>query len=160
MFAGGWALDAAEGVCTGGNLAVTDILDLLASLVDKSLVLADMQRGEARYGLLETVRQYARDRLVEASEEAEVRTRHRAWCLGVARQADAELRGPNQSVCWSGWKPNTITCGRRWSGARRIPLARGRAYGCPENSFGFGTSGATGLRRVIGSKPHWPEAKT
>jgi predicted ATPase len=98
VFAGGWTLDAAESVCAGGSVDAANILDLLTSLVDKSLVLAEMQRGEARYWLLETVRQYARDRLVEAGEEAEVRTRHRAWYLTLAEHAEVELRGPRQRI--------------------------------------------------------------
>jgi predicted ATPase/class 3 adenylate cyclase len=98
VFAGGWALDAAEGICTGRNLEATDILDLLTSLVDKSLVQAETHRGEARYRLLETVRQYARDRLVEASEEVDVRTRHRAWYVALAERADREPRGPRQRI--------------------------------------------------------------
>ena len=98
VFAGGWILEAAESVCAGGSVETVSILDLLTSLVDKSLVLAETQRGEARYRLLETVRQYARDRLREAGEEAEVRTRHRAWCVKLAEQADAEIRGPHQGV--------------------------------------------------------------
>ena len=96
VFAGGWTLEAAESVCAGGGVDPTGILDLLTSLVDKSLVLAETQHGEARYRLLETVRQYACDRLVEAGEEAEVRTRHRAWCVALAEQADTEIHGPRQ----------------------------------------------------------------
>jgi predicted ATPase/class 3 adenylate cyclase len=98
VFARGWTLEAVESVCAGESVETTAILDLLTSLVDKSLVLAETQRGDARYRLLETVRQYARDRLREAGEEAEVRTRHRAWCLTLAEQADAELRGPRQRI--------------------------------------------------------------
>ena len=97
-FAGGWTLEAAESVCAGGSVEASSILDLLASLADKSLVFVEMQRGEARYRFLETVRQYAQDRLLEASEGAEIRTRHREWCLRLAQRADPELRGPNQSV--------------------------------------------------------------
>ena len=98
VFAGGWTLDAAEGVCTGGNVEATDILELLTSLVDKSLVLAETQRGEARYRLLDTVRQYARDRLAETGDEADVRTRHRAWYVAFAERADREYRGPRQRI--------------------------------------------------------------
>ena len=98
VFAGGWTLEAAESVCPGGTVEAAAILDLLASLVDKSLVLVEAKRGEARYRLLETVRQYARDCLTEAGEEAVVRTRHRAWCVTFAEQADPELRGPRQRV--------------------------------------------------------------
>ena len=69
------------------------MLDLLTALVEKSLVLAEERAGEARYRLLETVRQYARDRLLEAGEAAAVRERHRDWFLALAEAAEPELRG-------------------------------------------------------------------
>jgi non-specific serine/threonine protein kinase len=93
VFAGGWTLEAAEAICEGGNVEAANILDVLTSLVDKSLVLAETQAGESRYRLLETVRQYARDRLVEAGEEAVVRTQHRAWCVTLAKRIEAGLFG-------------------------------------------------------------------
>jgi len=99
VFAGGWTLEAAEAVCAGGVVEVASILDVLTSLVDKSLVLAETQHGEARYRLLETIRQYARHRLVEAGEDPEVRTRHRDWYMALAESAEPEMRGTNQ-VAW------------------------------------------------------------
>ncbi len=68
VFAGGFSLDAAEAVCVGSDLDVAQVLDLLTRLVDKSLVLFEEHNGEGRYLLLETVRQYALDRLLEAGE--------------------------------------------------------------------------------------------
>jgi predicted ATPase len=99
VFAGGWTLEAAEAVCGGGSVEADQVLDLLTSLVDKSLVLAEMHHGEARYRLLETVRQYGRDRLVESNEAAPVRTRHRDWYLALAERAEPELRRASQD----GW---------------------------------------------------------
>jgi tetratricopeptide (TPR) repeat protein len=75
---------------------VVDVLDLLASLVDKSLVTVEEQDGAARYRLLETVRQYAGERLAQADEIAEARDRHLDWCLALALAAEAELRGPGE----------------------------------------------------------------
>ena len=98
VFAGGWTLEAAESVCAGGNLEAVNVLDRLTSLVDKSLVLAETQHGEARYRLLETVRQYAWGRLVESNEASEVRTRHRDWYLDLAERVEPKLRGPEQGV--------------------------------------------------------------
>ena len=98
VFAGGWTLEAAETVCAGEGVEARAILDVLTSLVDKSLVPAETQHGEARYRLLETVRQYARDRLVEAGEETGVRARHRDWYLRLAEQAEPELRGSEQEL--------------------------------------------------------------
>lgn len=86
VFAGGWTLDAAETICAGSGIESPDVLDLLTHLVDKSLVVVEPPREEARYRLLETVRQFARDRLVESGETAEVRGRHRDWFLALAER--------------------------------------------------------------------------
>src|SRR5207302_1650733 len=80
-------------------LRADNILDLLGHLVDKSLVLAEARGDDVRYRLLETVRQYARDRLLETGEAAAVRARHLAYFLDLAEQAEPALRGPEQ-VAW------------------------------------------------------------
>ena len=98
VFAGGWTLEAAEAICARGGVDADQVLDLLTSLVEKSLVLAETQAGEARYRFLETVRQYARDRLGETGEEADVRTRHRAWYVALAERAEREPSGPRQRI--------------------------------------------------------------
>jgi len=98
VFAGGWALEAAESICAGGSLDAAAILDLLTSLVDKSLLLAETQSGEARYRLLQTIRQYAWDRLVESNEAADMRKRHRDWYSALAERAAPELWGPRQAL--------------------------------------------------------------
>jgi non-specific serine/threonine protein kinase len=72
------------------------VLDLLAHLVDKNL--AVYEEKEQRYRLLETVRQYARDRLLEAGEADNLRTRHRDFFLGLAEEAEPKLRGPEQDM--------------------------------------------------------------
>src|SRR6516225_8299379 len=94
VFAGGWSLEAAEAICSGNGVAASDILDLLTQLVDKSLVITETQSGEARYRLLETVRQYGWERLVESKEAAKIRTRHRNWYLEFAERAEPRLVGP------------------------------------------------------------------
>ncbi len=64
VFSGGWTLEAAEGVCADGDVDSQDVLDLLAKLTRKSLVIADaMPEGAVRYALLETVRDYAHQKL-------------------------------------------------------------------------------------------------
>jgi predicted ATPase len=98
VFAGGWTLEAAEAICAGGGVEADQVLDLLTSLVDKSLVVAETHRDEARYRQLETLRQYGWDRLIEAREMAKIRTRHRTWYLGLAERADARLRGPEDTM--------------------------------------------------------------
>jgi predicted ATPase/DNA-binding CsgD family transcriptional regulator len=98
VFAGGCTVEAAESICPGDGMEAADVLDLLMRLVDKSLVLMDAQAGEARYRLLETVRQYGRDRLWDSGESVNVQDRHLDWYLGLAERAEAELRGPGQEV--------------------------------------------------------------
>ncbi len=100
VFAGGFTLEAAEAVCTGDGIEKADILDLLTFLVDKSLVMATIKEGpvaEARYRLLETVRQYGADRLREHAPDAVWHDRHRDYFLAMAERAEPELHGPDQT---------------------------------------------------------------
>jgi tetratricopeptide (TPR) repeat protein len=95
-FAGGWTLEGAEAVGAGGDIEVADVLDLLANLVEKSLVAMDAE-GQ-RYRLVETVRQYAQERLDESGEGDAARTRHLAFYLALAEKASLELVGPGQGM--------------------------------------------------------------
>jgi predicted ATPase/class 3 adenylate cyclase len=97
VFAGGWTMEAAEAVCAGDDIEAWDVLDLLSNLVDKSLVVYEEQRVEARYRFSESMRQYARERLLEAGEEALVRGRHRDCFLELAGRAEPELLGAAQA---------------------------------------------------------------
>jgi predicted ATPase/DNA-binding CsgD family transcriptional regulator len=99
VFAGGFALEAAEAVGSGGGIEEGEVLDLLTSLVDKSLVVAAERGGEVRYRLLETVRQYAAEKLKEAGEEDELGRRHAGFFLRFAREAEPHLKGHEQ-VAW------------------------------------------------------------
>jgi predicted ATPase/class 3 adenylate cyclase len=98
VFAGGFALDAAEAVGRFGDLDVLDVADLLGSLVDKSLVVAEPAGASLRYRLLETIRLFAAERLAEAAEEeaAAVAAAHCAHFLAVAEEAAPGLTGPEQ----------------------------------------------------------------
>lgn len=97
VFAGGFNLDAAEGVCADERVPADSVLDMLARLVDKSLVA--IERGEQgwRYRLLETVREYAWERLSESSDAAGARSKHASYFLQLAHSAEHELRGPDLS---------------------------------------------------------------
>jgi predicted ATPase/DNA-binding NarL/FixJ family response regulator len=99
VFAGGFMLEAAEDVCAGEDLKEDEVLEVLSHLVDKSLVLVDQQDGEMRYRLLETVRQYASEKLKEAGEEAEVSQSHAAYHLALAEVAEPGLKGA-RPVAW------------------------------------------------------------
>jgi predicted ATPase/DNA-binding SARP family transcriptional activator len=118
VFAGGWTLAAAEAVCAGGGIEEWEVLDLLTRLVDQSLATYEEPQeagwgprtvpagtggapwgpAPGRYRLLETMRQYARDRLLEAGEAAVVRGRHYEWCLALAEEAEPELYGAEQTA--------------------------------------------------------------
>ncbi len=97
VFASGFTLEAAEAVCPGQDLDAADVLDVLTHLVEKSLVV--FQEQEGRYRLLDTVRQYGRDKLLDAEEAADVRTRHRDFFLAGAEDAEHHLRGA-EDVTW------------------------------------------------------------
>jgi tetratricopeptide (TPR) repeat protein len=98
VFAGGWTLEAAEQVCTGGEVERWDVLDLLAGLANKSLVLLEEGENSSRYRLLETIRQYAAERLATSGEEVLVRGKHLAWCVALLEEAEPQLKGPEQSA--------------------------------------------------------------
>src|SRR5262249_54927071 len=81
VFVGGWTLDAVRAVGAGGAVDRHDVIDVIGRLVDKSLVLMDDQGTEGRYRLLETIRQYALERLAETGDADTVRARHREFYL-------------------------------------------------------------------------------
>ena len=88
VFAGGWTFEAAEAVIG------PEALDLLSHLVDKSLVVAEEHEEQRRYRLLETIRQYARDKLLEWGEAPTVRDLHLETYLHLAVEAEPRLEGP------------------------------------------------------------------
>jgi tetratricopeptide (TPR) repeat protein len=96
VFAGSFDLAAAEGVCGGDGLPAESIYDLVAGLVDKSVLASEHHAGTGRYRLLETVRQYGQDKLHEAGATATLRTRHRDYYLELAERFDADWAGPRQ----------------------------------------------------------------
>jgi predicted ATPase len=98
VFVGSFGLDTAEAVCGSSGLDVLDIAALLGSLVDKSLVVAEPAATALRYRLLETIRLFAAERLVEAGDEqaAAVAAAHCTHYLAVAETAAAYLTGPEQ----------------------------------------------------------------
>ena len=96
-FANGFTLEAAEAVCAGDGVERGEILDLLCRLVDKSLVLVGRRGGDgARYRMLETVGQYASEKLGGSGERVSVRSRHADFFLRLAESAEPALSGPDQ----------------------------------------------------------------
>jgi predicted ATPase len=90
VFSGGFELDAVEGICSGEDLPSFAVLDIVASLVDKSILLRSDQDGVVRYELLETLREYGQEQLKESGEYPAVRRRHRDWYQQLVGQAAAE----------------------------------------------------------------------
>ncbi|MCX6046720.1 MAG: tetratricopeptide repeat protein [Chloroflexi bacterium] len=116
VFLGGWTLEAAEAVCAdeaqdeqtltsaGAEspiLGTEEVLELLTHLVEKSLVVVEEQAGASRYYLLETIRQYAREKLLEAGESETVRAQHLAFFLQLAEEVEPKLRTAAQLI----WLP-------------------------------------------------------
>jgi predicted ATPase/class 3 adenylate cyclase/DNA-binding CsgD family transcriptional regulator len=98
VFLGGFDLDAAQAVAGGGDVQRYQVLDQLSLLVDKSLVVAENLRGRTRYRLLETVRQYAQEKLGESGEADSVRARHRDYYTSMAALLDPRA-GRNYEQC-------------------------------------------------------------
>ncbi len=96
-FSGGFDLSAAEFVCNEPPIDTGDVLDLLAALVDKSVVTVQVRSGRnMRYTLLETLRQYGQDRLLERSEQGIMRKRHQLYFQSIAGQIRDDWFGPRQ----------------------------------------------------------------
>jgi non-specific serine/threonine protein kinase len=100
VFAGGWTLTNAEQVCTGDGIDASDVCGQLTSLVDKSMVVTDERLGATRYRILETVRQYALDRLRERDDEAHWRGRHLAHFFALAEEFREAQAGPRDDAKW------------------------------------------------------------
>jgi predicted ATPase/DNA-binding winged helix-turn-helix (wHTH) protein len=96
VFSGGWTLEAAEAICSGGEVETNEVLDLLTHLVEKSLVEIDAF-GE-RYRLLETVRQYALEKLEKSGEAAALSQRHFEFYLDLAQKARPHIVGRDQAA--------------------------------------------------------------
>lgn len=97
VFSGGFDLQAAESVCADASVDAADVVDLLAALVDKSMVIVDRSAPHVRYRLLETLRQFGEEQLAD-TDLARVRDAHGAYYVAVATDADARFSGED----WDG----------------------------------------------------------
>jgi non-specific serine/threonine protein kinase len=106
VFANSWSLSAAEAVCASqgdpDGPQPGEILDLLASLVNKSLITSDGGGDEIRYRMLETIRQYAREKLEALGEPAELQNRHLRFFLEASTEAENRFRSESQ-LTWLDW---------------------------------------------------------
>lgn len=158
VFAGGWTLEAAEEVCAGQagvtgdreqgtGIEPADVLNLLSRLVDRSLVVAEPGVGGAlRYRLLETVREYATERLQRRGESGTLLARHRAWYLALGERAlqDYWLR-----TDLPGWWERLALEQANFRAAMRFSLERGEAEA--------GLRLAAGLWVLWGFRGPWAE---
>jgi predicted ATPase/DNA-binding XRE family transcriptional regulator/tetratricopeptide (TPR) repeat protein len=96
VFVNGWTLEAAESICCDVDIKSDAILNLLTHLINKSLVIRDEIQGKTRYRMLETIRQYANEKLVESGESDVLRDRHLEYFLNLAETAEPHLIRPEQ----------------------------------------------------------------
>jgi predicted ATPase/DNA-binding CsgD family transcriptional regulator len=100
IFAGGVSLKAAETICIGGKIEAVDVLETISHLVDKSLVTVNrFEGGETRYRLLETIREYGLEKLIEAQEKTDINNKHLEYFVQFAEEADLKIKGAEQ-VIW------------------------------------------------------------
>ncbi|WP_225993119.1 ATP-binding protein [Actinomadura rudentiformis] len=99
VFSGGLDLEAAEAVCAGDGIAREDVVDLVIGLVEKSILTREEHPATVRYRLLETIRQYGRERLADSGQSEELVRRHRDYYRRLAAEARRRLFGPDQ-VGW------------------------------------------------------------
>ncbi len=96
VFVGGFGLEAARAVCSDEEIPFETLQDLVTGLVDKSILLYEQVDSEVRYRMLDTIREYGRNRLAESGEESSLRRRHRDWYERLIAQAGEEWFGPGQ----------------------------------------------------------------
>jgi len=150
VFAGGWTLESAEHVCSGHGIEAHSILGLLAALVDKSLVVVDTSTEPTRFGMLESVRQYAQARLSESGEEALPNDRLVGYLVTVSEglestgsddtvqqtllRLDAEHDNLRAALAWCAGDPARALTGLRlaaglsWFWQIRAHIVEGRAW--------------------------------
>jgi predicted ATPase/DNA-binding CsgD family transcriptional regulator len=141
-FVRGWTIEAAEAVCSGDGIESEAILEVLAHIVDKSLVTMTDSGGAARYGMLETIREYAREKLVDSGEATALRQRHfeyffyyatdvplwARWIAGVRPNYGAEYENLRAALEWIEAEPDSADQYLHFLGSMiAAPIARGRA---------------------------------
>jgi predicted ATPase/DNA-binding SARP family transcriptional activator len=140
VFAGGCTLAAAEAVCAGESLDRADVFVHVCALVDRSLVIAEMSGAETRYRLLETVRQYAAERLDVEGDGEIVRRRHAGHFAATAERAAAERYGPARDALVTPLHADldNIRAALRWSGDHDDDLFVRLAFGLGWCYFAWG----------------------
>ena len=120
VFRGGWSLEAAEEVCSDQAIQRAEVAELLTRLVAKSLVRVLEAPRDGRYDLLNTIFEYAWEKLVESPDAAAAHERLLAWCVRHAERARAAVAGP-QEAAWLGWvvlEVDNLRASMAWSTRR------------------------------------------
>jgi predicted ATPase/DNA-binding SARP family transcriptional activator len=133
VFSGGASLDAAEQVCGGDSVGQGEVLELLTALTEKSLLLTEGD-GAPRYRMLDTIKEYARDRLAEAGESDLARHAHLAYFTGLAETAEPHLRRAEQLEWLATLEVEHDNIGSAMRGA----LAAGEAHAAMRLAAGVG----------------------
>ncbi len=139
VFAGGCTLSTANAVCTDGTVVQAEVIELLSSLVEKSLLAVNFDAGGSRYSLLESFREYAREKLAARGEAAAVAYRHALACLELAEQleracdaepdmiwralAHDELDNWRAALQWALTDRNDVVLGQALAGALHVVWA-------------------------------------
>ena len=155
VFAGGWSLAAAEQVCASESVDDGDVLDLLTSLADKSLVVAEQNDGHSRYRLLATVRQYAGERLEADGGGEAIRERHRDYFLALAEEAEPKLLDAEHAEWLQRWEEEheNLRAALNWSLAESGSEGGLRLCGALQNFWitrGYFSEGRESCARALG----------
>jgi predicted ATPase/DNA-binding CsgD family transcriptional regulator len=165
VFAGGWSLDAAERVAGGHPLVLSDTLNLLERLIDKSLVGAEERLGTIRMTMLETLREYAHERLVESGEELQVRRCHVEWLLDLVESINPDELTPRK-VAVMALDVENLRSALAWciaTGDTQLALRLAAAAGQIWNYRGHFAEGIGWLQRTLdlsgAAEPSWLRAR-
>jgi predicted ATPase len=135
-FAAGWTLEAAEAICVGGPVQAAEILAILSSLVDKSLVVVDTRSAVPRYEMLETTRAYAHHRLVEHAEYAAVAAAHATYFRDFLRRANTTYGKPSVSAWLADLEPelDNLRAALRWTVVDQNDVALGATIAAAQHA--------------------------
>jgi len=98
VFVNGWTLEAAEAICSDVKVDPEMIIDVLTQITNKSLVITDDSQAKTRYRMLETIRQYANEKLVESKEIKQIQNSHLNFFMKLAEEAEPKLNGGEQAL--------------------------------------------------------------
>jgi len=118
FFSDGATLESAEAICVDGNVKSTEMLEIISHLVDKSLVTVNrLERGETRYRLLETIREYAFEKLTLSQDKGNVQNKHLEYFVQFAEQGDRKIKGAEQLVWYARLEDeyNNLHAALRWA---------------------------------------------